>query len=47
MFDELIELLARPDQYECAWLDGELYIWHREQLRTVIVNVREPELAEA
>ena len=26
MLEELTELLAHPEQYECRWFDGELYV---------------------
>jgi hypothetical protein len=56
MLDELIEMLAHPEQYECAWLSGELYARHCSQqqpapataapeLAKNAQRVREPELA--
>jgi hypothetical protein len=26
MFEEVLALLAKPDNYVCAWRDGELYV---------------------
>ena len=46
MLDELIEMLAHPEQYECVCYDGELYV--RRCLVAVEappVRVREPEPA--
>jgi len=32
MLEKLIDLLAHPEEYECCWHDGELY------LRLVVVT---------
>lgn len=37
MLEELMQMLAHPEQYECIWHDGELYV------RPVVTERASPE----
>ncbi len=47
MLEELLDILAHPDEYECCWHEGELYLRKRaeEPKPTEEVKLREPEPA--
>ncbi len=41
MFEELMSMLAHPEQYECIWHDGEFYV------RPVVTEAAPPQRDKA
>jgi hypothetical protein len=47
MLEQLFEMLAHPDEYQCCWHEGEIYLRKvcTEEAVTAYAKEREPEAA--